>query len=465
MRRLSGQDAYCLYRETPSVLMHTLKLAVCDPPDPRSTPGQLRDDIEKHLHLLPPLRRRLVEVPLGFHHPVWIEDPDFDLDFHVHHVDVEPPGGPHELDAAVSEIASKPLDRGRPLWELWALEGLDGNRVAYALKLHHAVADGVATAALIEHSAARDAFVGPPPAARPWTPEPVPSAARLLADALRDHLRQLARLPDLLLRTFRGLRALRRRRRDAPVHVPGLFDAPPTRFNRALGTRRTFATTHLSLDECLALKSDLGVTLNDLVLALCAGALRRYLGALGELPRVPLSASVPVSADRADAGLRLSGNRVAYLQTALHVELEDPLERLAATREVTDAAKRELGVLGLETMADWMDYLPPRPYAWVKQLQYRLRLADRAPSPSNLVISNVPGPREPLFWSGARMHDLYSVGPLSEGMGLNFTIWSYCGRMYVGAIACRDAVPDLHELCDLLHLELSALQQAASVRG
>ena len=461
MERLSGQDAYCLYRETPTVQMHTLKVAVCDPPQPPQSREQLLKTIEKYLHLLPPLRRRLVFVPFGFHHPVWIEDPDFDLDWHVRRIGVPAPGGQRELDEVVSEIARHRLERSRPLWELWVLDGLAGSRIAYVFKLHHAVADGVASAALITHSAERVAGQEPPAPERPWTPEAVPSAWRLLADAVADHLSQIVQLPALIVRTARRVRALLRWRKEAAVTAPGFYDAPDTRFNKALGLRRLFVTTSLPLDVCQDVKQHFGVTLNDVVLGLCAGALHRYLNAHGELPNRPLSVGVPVSVSRDSDEPRLYGNHIASMQTALRVDLEDPVERLLATREITNAAKEELELLGRETMSDWMNYLPPLPYTWLRRIQSQLRLADRYPSPTNLVVSNVPGPREPLFWSDNRMVDLYSVGPLSEGIGLNFTVWSYCGRMYVTALACRDAIPDLQELVDCVHVELDALTEAA----
>jgi diacylglycerol O-acyltransferase len=461
LQRLSGQDAYFLYKETPTAHEHTLKLAVCVPPAPRVAFDELAKNVEKHLHLLPPLRRRLVRVPFDFHHPVWIEDPDFDLGFHLRRVGAPHPGGSRELDEVVAEIASHPLDRSRPLWELWLVEGLAGGRVAYAFKLHHAVADGVAAAALIERSAARRPDAEPPPPERPWAPEPLPSPGRLLANACRDHLRQARRLPDLLARTLRGLRALRARRRRGPAAAPGLFDTPPTPWNLSLTARRSFATTSLSLEECQRVKEAFGVTLNDVALGLCAGALRRYLAARGALPERPLVASVPVAVPAPDEGPRLEGNRVAYFQTALHCELADPEARLSRTRESTQAAKEELALVGRDTLLAWMDFLPGLPYAWLRRVHARLRLADRYPSPSNLIVSSVRGPREPLYWSGTRMEELYSVGPLAEGIGLNVTIWSYCDRMSVALLACRKAVPDPHALADAIHEELAALLGAA----
>jgi len=462
VQRLSGQDAYFLYRETPGALMHTLKVAVCEAPAPALGREQILKAIERHLHLLPPLRRRLVRVPFGFHHPVWIEDPDFDLAFHVRRLGVPAPGGPAELDEVVSEIASTALDRARPLWELWLLEGLAGGRIAYVLKLHHAVADGVATAGLISNSSTRDALADPRPPERPWAPEPVPSVARLLADAFRDHLRQLGRLPGLLRRSLRGVAAARRRARAAHAELPRMWAGPKLRFNRALRPRRIYASTVLPLDSVRRVKDAFGATVNDVVLALCAGALRRTLVAHGELPAEPISASVPVGADAASAPLRLAGNRVAYLLTALRTDLPSAAERLRAMREVTDEAKLQLELQGRGVMAEWMDYLPPLPYIAFRRIHARLRLADAYPPASNLVVSNVPGPREPLFWGGSRLLELYSVGPLSEGMGLNLTLWSYCDRLSVGALACREHFPELRELVDALHVELSELEAVAA---
>jgi diacylglycerol O-acyltransferase len=464
MQRLSGQDAFFLYRETPTVLQHTLKVAVYEPSSTPRSYDEVKASIARHLHLMPPLRRRLVPVPLGLHHPVWIEDPDFDLDFHVRRAGVPAPGGPRELDEMVSEIASHALDRSRPLWELWLLEGLAGGRQAAALKIHHALADGVASAALMDRTAVRSAFESPPPPETAWQPEPFPSRWRLVRDALVDWLRTLARLPALLAKTARGVRRLVAARRAAKVHAPLAWDTPDTPFNTALRGRRVFATTSFSLADCKRVKQAFGTTLNDVVLALCAGSLRRWLDARGPLPHRPLIASIPVAGDEEGQARRLQGNRVAYFQTALHVELADPVERLLATREVTLEAKRELEIMGRETVIDWMEYLPAVPYTLLKRLQSRLRLADVVPSPSNLVVSNVSGPRERIYWNGARLVEFYSVGPLSEGIGLNLTVWSYCDRMYCALLACHDQIHDPHEITEGLHDELRELLGRAQQR-
>jgi diacylglycerol O-acyltransferase len=462
MQRLSGQDAYFLYKETPTVHQHTLKLAVCVTPAPETAYELLAKEVEKHLHLLPSLRRRLVRVPLDLHHPVWIEDPEFDLAFHLRRVGAPRPGGPRELDEVVAEIASHPLDRSRPLWELWLVEGLAGGRIAFVFKVHHAVADGVAAAAMIEASGARSADAEPPAEAEAWQPEHVPLAWRLLADALRDRARQALRLPGLLARSLRGVRALLARRRQGGESAPALFDTPDTPWNGALSARRSFATTQLPLADCKRVKEAFGVTLNDVALALVAGALRRQLVEHGGSALRPLIASVPVAVADADATPRLFGNRIGYFQTALRSDLAGAAERLRETRVSSEAAKQELALLGRETMSDWMEYLPGLPYTIVRRLQSHWRLADLYPSPSNVIVSNVPGPREPRFWSGTRMEELYSVGPLAEGIGLNVTIWSYCDQLGFGLLACRKAIPDLSALAGALHAELSELQAAAA---
>ena len=464
MQRLTGQDAFFLYRETPTTHQHTLKVAIYEPPSPAPGYDEIKAKIAQHLHLMPPLRRRLVWVPLGLHHPVWIEDPDFDLGFHVRRAGVPPPGGARELDAMISEIASHPLDRAHPLWELWVLEGLAGGRQASVLKVHHAVADGVASAALIDRTAVRSATQAPPPPEQPWRPEPIPSGWRLVGDAIVDWLRSIARLPAMAASTLRGVRAVVATRRNAAIAAPLAWDTPATPFNTALRARRVFATTSLPLDECRRVKEAFGVTLNDVVLALCGGTLRRWFAARGVVPERPLIASIPVAADAEGAAPRLSGNRVAYLQTALRVDLADPVARLLATRDVTAEAKRQLEIVGRHTAVDWMEFLPPVPYTLLKRLHSRLRLADRFPSPSNLVVSNVSGPRETLFWSGARLVELYSVGPLSEGIGLNLTVWSYRDRMGCALLACHEQVDDPHEITEGLHTELDALLAAAAAR-
>jgi diacylglycerol O-acyltransferase / wax synthase len=463
VERLSGLDASFLYNETASLHMHTLKYTVLDVTgvDGGFSVGRMREELDRRLHLLPPFRRRLVEVPLGLHHPVWIEDPDFDVAAHVRRVGVPAPGGRREMDDLIGEIASWQVDRRRPLWECWILEGLaddlddppagppSGRKVGFLVKMHHALADGVAAAALLANVMELEpGAVDPPPPVERWRPEPVPTGRRLVVDALRDGLGNLRAVPALLARTVRGLWAVTRRRRGAGVAPPlPIRDTESTPFNGALSPHRCFATADLPLADVLAVRAALGVTVNDVVLGLVAESLRRHLLSIDALPHKALVAGVPVSSDAA-GDVRLYGNKVSNLFTSLCTDVGDPVARLHAIHEVTGAAKEFHSLLGADMLADWSELFPPKPYAWLMRQYSRLNLADRHSPPINLVVSNVPGPRRPLHIAGARLDGIWSVGPVVEGVGLNVTVWSYLDRVHVAAIGCREHWDDLHVVTD-----------------
>lgn len=460
--------------ETPTLHMHTIKVAILDPGagEPASSLNIdfVREQIGRRLHRLPPLRRRIVEVPFGLHHPVWIEDPHFDIGYHVRRAVVPSPGGAAELDAVVADIASRPLDRRRPLWEMHVCEGLAGGKVGVVVKIHHAVADGVAAAALLANVMASDpaeeqGVDGGRGAAGAWQPEPVPGRRELVREALLDQMRQLVMLPILLLRTAANLVALFRHKRRADVTTPRpVLDAPRTCFNHALTEHRAFASTSLSLAEVKRIKTVFGVTVNDVILAATGGALRAYLAQRGELPAKSLIAGVPISADKPGDEPRLAGNKVSNLFTSLGTDEPDPARRVEKIHEVTREAKLMQELIGVETMQEWVQYTPPRPYAWVVRLWSRHRVAERLPPPINAVVSSVAGPRQTLYVGGAQLEHLYSVGPVLEGIGLNVTMWSYLDRLDVGVIACRHALPDVDRVAALLHDALAELSAAADER-
>jgi WS/DGAT/MGAT family acyltransferase len=466
MERLTGLDAGFLYMETPTQHMHTLKISILDP---STVPGgyrfeQVKEVLAERLHLLPPFRRRLVEVPFNVHHPVWIEDPDFDLDYHVRRVALPAPGGQEELDELISQIASHQLDRRHSLWEVWVVEGLEHGHIGFVAKIHHCLADGVKAAELLVN-----VFDGGPEAAapsppdRPWQPDPVPSGMRLLGQAIVALVRSLLLLPELLGRTLRGFRAVARRRRSGAVSPPLPFSAPSTAFNTALTPHRLFVTTSLSLDDVKAVKSALDATVNDVVLAACAGALRRYFEDHGRSPDRPLIAGVPVSTRTQEKG-RLA-NSVSNLFATVPVHLDDPVARVAAIHEVMKGAKEQLNLLGAEMLADWSELTPPRPYAAMNRVYSRMRLAERHRPPINLIISNVPGPTQPLFVAGAQLLSIYSMGPILENIGLNITVWSYLDQMNFGIVACRETMPDLRNLAGHLHDALAELKKAAEAQA
>ena len=389
MQRLTGQDAYFLYQETPSVLMHTLKIAICAKPDEARTLEQTIRDIEAHLHLLPAFRRRVIPIPFGLHHPVYIEDPELDITFHVHRAAVPAPGGTGELNEVVAQIASHRLDRSRPLWELWLLEGLAEGRIAYVVKIHHAVADGVASAAFIGNVLVHDPEAGPMPAAQRWQPDPIPTKGQLVWGALRDHMRYLPRLFQLVKRSTQRVKAVKQRNESAAIVPPEPYGKSiiKMRFNGAVSEQRSFATATHSFELFRALKSALGGTVNDVLLAVTAGAIRQYLIEHDELPEVPLVAAVPVSADDKDSATqRLFGNRVAYFHTALRTDLSDPVERFQATRQVTLAAKEGARAAG-EGLRHGLDGVHP---ATSLRVEKASRVRDPRGEPARL-----PAGREP----------------------------------------------------------------------
>lgn len=466
MERLTGIDANFLYMETPAAHMHTIKVAVLEtPPGAGSSLDDVKHAMRDRLHLLPQFRRRAVPVPFGLHHPVWIEDPAFDIERHVHAVDLPSPGGWRQIEDAVAVIASRPLERSRPLWELWLLRGLADGSTALVAKIHHALADGVAAAELLgavmnEGGEAAHGVTSP---AEPWTPEPLPSRGRLVRDALRDHAPNVKHLPQLLARTARGLRAGARLRRGLPLSPPlPLMDAPRTSLNGALRPGRGFAVVSLPLGDVRHVRECLGVKLNDVVLALVAGSLRRYLARRDELPGRPLVAEVPTSTDPADGPRRRVGNRVSNLFTSLCTDVADPVQRVLRIHDVTTAAKEINLALGPDLYREWTDYAPPRPLSGLMQLYSRLHLADRHVPAVNVIVSSVAGPRRPLRWAGGHLRHLFSVGPLIEGTAVNVTAWSYSDRLDVGVLTCPEHVATPREIADGLAEALDELLAAAN---
>jgi diacylglycerol O-acyltransferase len=467
MQRLTGLDASFLYNETPTLHMHTLKLAILEPAPHGARPTReiVRDEIARRLDHLPPFRRRLVEVPLRLHHPVWVEDPDFDIDDHVHRVAVPSPGGPAELDAVIGELASFPLDRRRPLWDLYVLDGLADGRIAVLVKIHHAAADGDAAPRAGGAARLAPSIAGADGArTRPWSPDRPPTPTRLLVDALVDHLLRLRRLPFLIVETLRRSRRAGLERRSAPVRPPRpILDTPRSPLGGSLTPRRSFSRIDLPLADAKRVKDACGVSLNDVVLAMVAGALVGWLDEAGVRPARPLVAGVPVSSDRPDDVARLGGNRVSNIFTSLATDLDDPLERLQAIHEVTSVAKQVHNLLGADLMEEWVEYTPPAPYSWMMRAYGRLGVANWHPPPINLVVSNVPGPRETLYAAGAPLAGIWSVGPILEGVGCNVTVWSYLDRLHVGVLVCPDLAGEASALTARLGPALAEL--VARVEG
>lgn len=462
METMAGLDAKFLYSETPTAHMHTVKVAISNVAGAEGglTYERFIEVLESQLDRLPPFRRRVVPVPWGLGHPVWVEDPDFDLRRHVGRRVLDGAGDDRELAVAVADFAAVPLARDRPLWALQVVEGLAGGRMAVVAKLHHAVADGTAVVALL------DSVVQGMRAPRPrehevgvWRPEPLPGRRQLVKMALQGHVTRWRGLPGLARQSVKGARASESRRRSFAVRPPlPLHHVPKTSLNVSLTADRTYAMTRLPLGELKAIRRVAGTTLNDVYLAVCAGALRRYLAERGELPRRSLVASVPVSTDPNVA--RLSGNRVDNLYVSIGTDVADPQGRLRHISDVTTAAKEVRDLLGHELFEQRADVVPPQLYGPLVRLWSRSRAANRLPPPLNVVLSNVAGPRERIFFGPIELEALYSVGPILEGIGLNITAWSYEDSLGVSVLGCPASVPDPWRIVEHLHGALEELQGA-----
>jgi WS/DGAT/MGAT family acyltransferase len=485
MRQLTSIDAQFLAIEDGRTHGHVAAVGIYDPstaPGGQLTHDAVRDLVAARLHLLPPFHWRLVEVPFGLHHPYWHHESEFDLDFHIRELALPAPGDARMLAEQVARIVARPLDRARPLWELYLIHGLDGDRVAVLTKVHHAAIDGMSGAEIL------GVLLDPSPEgrrlpARPATPvgrnEPgqLELLARGLAGIPRQRVRSLRGLPRALphldqhptMRTLPGVarvaalsrRAsrLRPRTTDGGV-VEGLgLHAPRTSLNGPITSHRRVAFTQHSLDEVKQIKNHFGVTVNDVVVAICAGALRTWLQDRGELPDERLLAMIPVSL-RTEAQRGTYGNRITTMLTPLPTDVGDPTERLTATHEALRSAKDRHGAVPATVLQDINDFIPPAVFARAARVTSRVAARLPGQAPVNVVISNVPGSPEPLYLAGARLEAIYPVSAIAHGVGLNITVMGHAGGLNYGVVADRDAVHDALPLATAIeqaHAELLAL--------
>jgi len=464
MLRMGGQDAAFLYGETPEWHMHVSAVMIVDPrAAPNFSFARVRDLTVERLPSLPQFRWKVVDVPFGLDRPGWVEETDFDPDFHIRRVAVPAPGGQAELGELVGRLASYKLDRRKPLWEMWFIEGLADGRVAVLCKIHHAIIDGVSGAGLAEITL--DLTPEPRPAPtdvrESIAHRRVPSTPEMFLKGLWN---TFARSPYRTLRfggqTVRqGVAALgvaRRTKLTAP------YSAPRTTLNGRLSPHRRFGAARVDLDRVKALRRAFDVKLNDIVLALCAGALREHLAATGDLPRAPLVAQCPVSLrgeqDRDDVG-----NRVGSLFASLATDIDDPAQRLQAIHQSTMSAKEMQRALSVHRIMGLTDTTPPGLIGLAARAYSAAGLGRAAPPPVNLVISNVPGPPMPLYMAGARLEAMYPMGPLLFDMALNITVLSYCGSIDFGFMSCPELVADPTGIANRIDDALEELETAAGI--
>jgi WS/DGAT/MGAT family acyltransferase len=467
VQQLSGLDNSFLTMESPTTYGHVSSLAIFDPQGTQFSFDTVRALVDERLHLVAPFRRRLVGVPFSLDHPYWIEDPDFDLDFHLRHIAVPPPGDAQQLAELAARISARHLDRTKPLWEMYVIEGLDGGFIAELTKIHHAAIDGVSGAEIL--GVLLDLQPDPPPTpppAQPWRPDHQPSSVEMLTRGVTGALKprvgwRLTRraVPRLgaIARNFSIALPSPRRPREL-LSVPG-STAPRTPLNGTITAHRRFAFGSLPLADVKAVKQSLGGTVNDVVMAMCAGAIRRWLIAHDDLPPEPLLAMVPVSV-RTEEQRGTFGNRVSAMVVELPTDEPDPRVRYARMHDAMNVAKEQHGAIPADVLQDFAQFTPPSVLGMASRVLNRV--ANRVSPPFNVVISNVPGPQAPLYSAGALLQGIYPLSAIADGVGLNMTLMSYNGNLDFGLLADRELVPDIWSMIDDLREELDVLVKAAA---
>lgn len=486
VRQLTGLDAEFLAIEDDRNFAHVSGLAVLDPASAAGgaiTLADVRKLVEERIHLLPPFRWRLEPVPLGLDHPWWIEDPDFDISYHVRELALPPPGSDAQLAAQVERIISRPLDRSRPLWELYLIQGLEGDRAATLTKIHHSVVDGVSGAEILAILFDLD------PDGREIPPEPAtietsahPGSLGLLAKgatALPGRvLRGVGRVPETVVNiadvppvrglpgvrsigvaTSRARRLVGRDRDPDELGRPGLA-APRTLLNDRISAQRHFSFGTLSLDEVKSVKNAYGVKVNDVVMSLSAAAVREFLLANDDLPDQPTVAMVPVSV-REGEDFGTFGNQVSAMMAALPTDVPDPVERLRCAHAEMSVAKKHHATQPSHFIADATELVPPLLFSRAARMVSEIGASSHFAPHFNVIVSNVPGPPMPLYMAGAKLESHYPASVIMDGVGLNITVLSYLDRLDIGIVGDRELAPNFDLLVEAMRGELDELQRRA----
>ncbi len=476
MQQLTGLDASFLALETANTTGHVGGLSILDPsgaPEPL-TLARLTEVMAERLPLVPVLRRKLLNVPLGLDQPYWIDDAGFDIEYHVREIALPRPGSDAQLTEQVSRLHARPLDRTRPLWEIYLITGLAGKRAAVYTKIHHAAIDGASGAELLTilfDLTPQGRELPPAEPFLPASPPPLPALAALAAARLAWRPVQTVRLTNELVRVLPTLAPavnalvggmLGLNRGDGAVIATRPGRAPATPFNRPITPHRRFAFRSVDLDTVKAVKNAFGVSVNDVVMAMCAGALRRWLIDHDALPDQPLVAMIPVSV-RDPASKGALGNKVSAMLTPLPTSVTEPGLRVQIVHSATQIAKAQQAAIPQGLVDQISDFAVPALTARAARVVFATGLLHRLPA-FNVTISNVPGPNVPVYLCGARLLAHYPVSVVTDGQGLNITLVGYLGQLHFGLVSCRELVPDIDTLAGYLTDELALLAEAAAKR-
>ncbi len=477
MQQLTGLDASFLAFETANSTGHVGGVCILDPsaaPEPL-TLARLTEVLGERLPLVPVLRRKILDVPLGLDQPYWIDDADFDIEYHIREIALPSPGSDAQLNEQVARLHARPLDRSRPLWEIYLITGLAQDRAAVYTKIHHSAIDGASGAELL--TVLLDLAPGGRelPPAEPFLPTRRPGAPILAALALariawrpvqtvqvaNQFVRLLPTMGPAVGAFLGGMLGLGRGDGAVIPTVPGR--APATPFNKPITPHRRVAFRSVPLDQVKTVKNAFGVSVNDVVMAMCTGALRRWLADRDVLPAAPLVAMIPVSV-RDPASQGALGNKVSAMLATLPTHVPDPGQRLEIVHAATKIAKSQQAAIPQGLVDQISDFAPPALTARAARVVFATGLLHRLP-PFNLCISNVPGPNVPVYLCGARLLAHYPVSVITDGQGLNITLVGYLGQLHFGLVACRELVPDIDALAGYLVEELEVLLKAADRRA
>jgi diacylglycerol O-acyltransferase len=463
MERMSGGDALMLYLDRAEAYNHTIKLQIIDPTtDPAGWSWKrFKAAWATRVGLVPRLRQRYLRVPLGLNHPVWVDDPAFDLDYHLRRVGCPAPGAMPELCELICELYAHPLDHSRPLWQAWVIEGLEGGRVAVLLLVHHALTDGIGILRMLNNfwQTRPEAIEHPEPAE--WHPAPLPSKWHLLLAGLRDLPGVIAaNLPGAIRGSRAGRRIVSEWRRQGRALPPSPGDSKyPAPYATRLSPRRTFAARSFRLARIRAAGKSLGVTINDVFLATLAGAIRRLLQEqTGAAPAAPMVATVPFALVPLVERTR-DGNFSTTCHTLLHTDIEDPLARLQACKQSADTMKAYFEATREANVSAILNLLPPLVPKLVDRVN-EMKGGGLLPF-WNVVVSNVPGPRAPLQLGHLKLEQWFSIGQIAHGATLNVTAWSYVDQFNLSVLSDPQVLDDAWRLVDHFEASLAELEAAA----
>ena len=488
LRQLTALDAQFLAIESPTHYGHVGGLVIVDPATRESgklTLEDLTEELRERMHMLPVMRWKLAEVPFGLDRPYWIEDRNFDLEYHVRELALPEPGDDRRLAEQVCRLASRHLDRSRPLWELYLIQGLEGGLVGILTKMHHAMIDGMSGAEImgVLYDLEPSGREIPPPDPDQENgagedPGSLEMLGRGIAALPLQPLRSLRALPTTLphldvapsILGIPGAEMISRYASRARNALGGGGDgeiierprhrAPHTPFSGRISAHRRFSFGSLSLSTVKDVKNKLGVKVNDVVVALCAGALREWLIANDALPSEPLLAQIPVSV-RTEDQIGTYGNRVSVMIVPIPTDEPDPVQRVMRAQQAMLAAKDRHSAMPAELLQDVSNFIPPAINARAARVALQLGTQQAMRPLYNLVISNVPGPPFPLYLGGAEIKANFPVSVVTDGAGLNITVMSYRDSMDFGLIADRDQIPEIWDLLDALKRDLAAIEAAA----